>query len=551
MVCVSAFRRRCVGWLVVLLPCVAPACAHREITKKLRTDPPPAFSASGDAIVPSRWWVSFNEPQLNAQINQALEGSFTLAAAVQRLAAARAVARREASDLLPDVNGVGEIASLFGPGRDRTSYTWGLDTSYQVDVWGQIESRVQAQRLRASASREDYHAIALTLSAEITRTWFSLIEANAQVELLNEQTDTNQTGLELQEARFGQGLIRSADVLRQRQLLESTLEQSAVVKARVEVLEHQLAVLLGQMPQSAAYNTGSKLPELPPLPETGLPCDLLNRRPDVRRDYLAFVAADRDLASAITAQYPRISLTGSVLNVAERPETLFRDWFVSLGGQLVSPLFDGGQRRSEVDRTTAVARQRFNEYGQTMLTAFREVEDALALERRQLERLTHLQEQSKWANLAAEQLREQYLIGDADYLDVLSAITAYQRLQRETLSARLELHLIRVALYLALAGDFEPRPDEMVPFPESTLTVGVPAGAEIRTEDLQRSTDLQRRAEQPSNPDAPRGDSPDVDAVPKRGRAADGQALSGTESAPEMGQLIRSTQRLLETDVDE
>ena len=90
------------------------------------------------------------------------------------------------------------------------------------------------------------------------------------------------------------------------------------------------------------------------------------------------MAADRDLASAISAQYPRISLTGSVINAAESPETLFRDWFVSIGSQLIAPLLDGGQRRAEVDRTAAVLRQRFDEYGQTMLIAFREVEDTLA-----------------------------------------------------------------------------------------------------------------------------------------------------------------------------
>ena len=100
-------------------------------------------------------------------------------------------------------------------------------------------------------------------------------------------------------------------------------------------------------------------------------------------------------------------------------------------------------RRSEVDRTSAVLRQRFNEYGQTMLIAFAEVEDSLALERYQIERIKRLEIQSELALQASEQLREQYLIGDVDYLDVLSAITAQQRLQRDTLTARLDLLLIR------------------------------------------------------------------------------------------------------------
>lgn len=455
MVTLGSVCARLWAYSAVLLLSAVVGCANRE-SVSFPTKSPPPFSASGEIRQPERWWTTFEDAGLDSQIDQAFNGSFTLAAALQRLRAARAVARREASDLWPDVDGVADIGSVFGPGDDRTLYTLGLDASYQVDLWGQIESRVQAERFRAAATYADYHAVALTLSGEIARTWFALIEARAQLELLGEQIETNQTGATLQEARFGLGQIRSADVLRQRQLVESTLEQSVIVKAQVEVLEHLLAVLLGQSPQGAHYDTGSELPELPTMPATGLPCELLNRRPDVRREYLAFLAADRDLASAITAQFPRISLTGSVLNIADRPETLFRDWFVSIGGQLIAPLVDGGQRRAEVDRTTAVVQQRYNEYGETMLNAFREVEDSLALERYQLERIGHLKEQVRLARQASAQLREQYLIGDTDYLNVLSAITTQQRLQRELLSAQLELLLIRVSLYLALAGDFDP-----------------------------------------------------------------------------------------------
>ena len=99
-----------------------------------------------------------------------------------------------------------------------------------------------------------------------------------------------------------------------------------------------------------------------PQPVAGFPEELVVRRPDVRRDYLAFLAADRDLASAVSAQYPRVDVTGSLLTISDRPETFFRDWFVSLGGQLVAPLLDGGQRAAEVDRTSAVASERLMTY---------------------------------------------------------------------------------------------------------------------------------------------------------------------------------------------
>jgi NodT family efflux transporter outer membrane factor (OMF) lipoprotein len=470
MFTLNSFRTRSSGWLAACLLLTAVGCANREPPRTMRTQTPPPFSNSGTASMADRWWLAFDDPALSQQIDIALDDNFTLAAALQRLRASRALARREASDLFPDLDGVISTDTSAGPGGDGTSIVWGLDSSYQVDLWGRIQARADAERLRAAATQADYHVIALTLSAEVARAWFSLVEARAQLELLDAQIETNKNGTTAQELRFGLGLIRSADVFRQRQLLESTREQQVVVKARIEVLEHLLATLLGQVPQEATFDTGSEFPKLPPLPSTGLPSELLKRRPDVRREYLAFMAADRDLAVAVTDQYPRLNLTGSVLNVAERPDTLFQDWFVSIGSQLIAPLLDGGQRRAEVDRTAAVVAQRFNEYGETMLNAFREVEDNLARERYQKERIELLNSQVELARKASEQLREQYLIGDADYLDVLSAIQAQQRLQRETLSARLELVLIRIALYLSLAGDFEPRP-RSVPLPAVDVPV--------------------------------------------------------------------------------
>ena len=486
MLHIGSIRFRRAWWITAVL--LVAGCADRSVFRPhLPNQPPPPFSASGETETASRWWTAFDDPILNDQIDQALAGNYSLASAQKRVSAARALARREASDLFADVNGVVGLSSTFGPGEDRTTFDWGLDATYPVDLWGEIEARVDAERLRADATGFDYHAVALNLSAEIARTWFSLIEAHAQVKLLNDQIETNRTGTEIQEARFSLGLIRLADVLRQRQLLESTLEQLVVAKGRIEVLEHQLAVLLGEMPQTAAYETGTELPKLPPLPQTGLPAELLNRRPDVRRDYVAFQAADHDLASAVSAQYPRVSLGGSLLNVAERPESVLRDWFVSIGGQLIAPLLDGGQRRAEVDRTSAVVGQLFYEYAQTMLNAFAEVEDSLALEKYQLERIEHLQNQVRLAGQSSEQLREQYLIGDVEYLDVLSAMTGQQSLQRQTLSAQLNLVLIRVTLYRALAGDFDTRPQ-----PRSGRSAVVPNGPvqDVDSEDFEEHLNL-------------------------------------------------------------
>jgi hypothetical protein len=156
--------------------------------------------------------------------------------------------------------------------------------------------------------------------------------------------------------------------------------------------------------------------------------------------------------------------------------------------------------------------QRFNEYAQTMLTAFREVEDSLAQEKYQLLRIKRINEQVKLAGQASDQLREQYLIGDAEYLDVLSASTTQQSLQRQLLSAQLELVLIRVSLYLALAGDFQPFPPDLQ---ESTaeqdlgdeLLFDTQESSRVELQDylkayLKESTDAQAVPDEAGDPDS-------------------------------------------------
>lgn len=424
-------------------------------------------------MAPDRWWHAFEDPALNRQVELALGGNFDLAAALQRLRAARAVTRREASDLLPDLDGFVDLGHTFRPQTNRTRSNWGLDASYQVDLWGQIQSRIDAERLRADATQNDYKTVALSLAAEVARTWYALVESRAQRNLLDEQLATNREGLEVVRQRFANGQGGSPDVLRQEQLVQSTLEQITVVQADIEVLEHQLAILTGQPPQGAHYDTGDQFPQLPAPPAVGLPSELLSRRPDVRADYLAFAAADRDVEAAVTDQYPRLNLTAALVNSAEQPEAVFRDWFLSIGGQLIGPLLDGGQRRAEVERTQAVRCQRFSEYRQTVLIALQEVEDGLALEHWQQERIERLEAQKRLAEDASSQLAQRYITGEASYLDILSANQSEQRLQRSLLAAQLDQILIRIGLYLALAGDFDTRPALPLELPEELPVIPI------------------------------------------------------------------------------
>ena len=423
----------------------------------LRDAPP--FSQSGTKALPDLWWTELNDEALNAHISYALNNNFSLASTWQRLKAARAVARRQSSGLYPDLDLVAGAAyqegdTIEGDNDDNESYTFGPEATYEVDLWGRIRSRAQAEALRAQATQEEYRTAALSLSADIALTWINLVETQNQLYLLDRQIETNEKVLEVLRAQFGAGQVRSQDILRQQLLIEAIREDAIAFEADMHTLEHQLAVLRGDAPQSRNYNPGKKLPALPARPQMGLPAELIQRRPDVRRAYLDIRAADRDLAAAIRNQYPRLDLTASYLTDADTAGNLLSNWITTLAASLVAPVLDGGQRRAEIDRTQAVRAQLINTYGQTVLEAFRDVEDALIQEDKQRRRIANLEGRLAIARDTYDQIRTGYFNGANAFIAVLEALDELQQIERDLLRAQRDLIAFRIALYRALAGGF-------------------------------------------------------------------------------------------------
>jgi NodT family efflux transporter outer membrane factor (OMF) lipoprotein len=418
---------------------------------------PERLSAAGTQEVPEKWWTAFGDQQLNQTVEKALTSNFNLKSAWQRLKASQAVADRESAALLPslEASAQGEATENQSNSQDNESFQLGLSAVYEVDLWGSIRSSAEAEEYRARASLADYQTAGLSLSAEVVQTWYQIAAAKNQLSLVESQIKTNRQVLRLLKNRLGIGQVQGVDILRQEQLLESTLQQKSVVESRIQVLEHQLAVLLGEQPQKELVDLPNHLPDLPSLPETGLSTELVRRRPDVQSAFNLLQAADRDLASAISNQYPRLTLTASASSAAENVNNLFEDWALSFAGNLLAPLFYGGELSAEVDRTEAVKRQRLYEYGQSILAAFQEVENALIREQKQTESIRSLEKQVSLAVQAYKRLRNQYFNGTSNYLDVLTALDEVQQLRRDLLTAELTLVEYRIALYRALAGSFE------------------------------------------------------------------------------------------------
>ncbi len=418
------------------------------------------FSASGQQELTPRWWQAFDDQQLNYLIDSALSENFNLQVAWQRFVASRAVVDRASASFFPTLEGSasGEISKpqrAFEDFQQNRSVQIGFSSSYELDLWGRIRAQVQAERFRADASSTDFQAAAISIAAEIARSWYRLIAANLQLQILNAQINTNQQVLELIRNRFGGGRTRSVDILRQEQLLKATREQKYYQEIDIALLEHQLLLLIGDEPQKNLIYQADTLPPLPPMPATGIPASLVQRRPDVRTAFYELQAADQELAAAISNQYPRLSLNISTSTAQNNIDRIFRNWAYSIGGNLLAPIFYGGELSAEVDRTEAVKSQLLYDYGQKVLIAFREVEDALVQEKKQKEAVAIVYEQVKIAGTTYQQLRNEYLNGLSDYLDVLIALDELQQLERDLVSASANLFDYRIALYQALAGGFE------------------------------------------------------------------------------------------------
>jgi len=441
--------------LALAAGCQAPEVPPRDaLPAPLR----PAYSVVSGEPLSDRWWEAFDDPQLNALVEGMLKQNLELKAAWARLDQAAAVAEQAGAGLQPalDLNAGASRTRVnrpTAPGK-RTSnlFTIGLAASYEIDLWGRVSAERDAARTDLSASREDTAAAAISLAASAAETWFSLIEQHAQRRLLDEQIAVNRTYLELTELRFAQGQAGALDVYQQRLSLANTRGQIAPVEAAIRVLEHQLTVVLGGGPTDGFDVKDRALPELPALPGLGVPSDILQRRPDVAAAFNRLKGADYRVAAAVADRYPALRLTAGTGYQGARIQDIFDNWIWNIAGNIAAPLFDGGRRKAEVNRAKAVTVERLNAYGQTVLNAVREVEDALAQEEQQELFLRNLEIQVALAEATLKEARQRYVNGLSDYLPVLTALEALHRLQRDRLSARRQLISYRIQLCRAVGG---------------------------------------------------------------------------------------------------
>ncbi len=458
------------------------SCASKPLQHPVPLTVPDHFSSSGEAPLPGQWWTHFDDPALIRLIEQALSNNFSLRSAWDRLAQNEAIAQRERAARFPTLElqggasrtethgNTGGTLTTGQQSRSFKRYFLGLTTNYELDLWGRISSIQEAAKLDLKASRETLQAAAMTLSAEVAFTWFELTEQQGQLELLEKQQRTNKQVLELVTFRFRHGQVGATDVLQQRQLLESTQGELATAQSREKVLRHQLAVLLGQPPTLLTLEQHTPMKKIPPLPDTGFPAEIIQNRPDIRSAYYKLLAADQDVATAVSNRFPRISLSAQINTSGESVRDLFDNWLTTLAANLVGPLIDGGNRRAEVSRSEAVVNEQLNNYRQAILEALAEVESALVQEEQQRLFISSLEKQLALSQQVLQQTQNNYRQGAADYLRILDVLLTQQALERALLQARREALSFRVNLYRAIGGGWEMTPPAPIYPPQAEFT---------------------------------------------------------------------------------
>jgi NodT family efflux transporter outer membrane factor (OMF) lipoprotein len=441
----------------------------------------PAEAETAVEAPADEWWTSFGSSDLDGLVDEALERNYDLQAAAAAVEAAAAQARIVGADLKPQIG-----ASLDGGKRQQvfvglpipgtggvlqsrsSSYSTGLNVSWEPDLWGRLRAGKAAAVADAAAAATDYEGARLSLAGQTAKAWFDVREAELQVELARDTVESRRSSTDRIAARYRRGVASPLDL---RLARSNQAEAESAVELRRRQLDagrRRLETLLGRYPAGrvgSAEGAVLELPGVPPPIPVGLPSELVTRRPDLEAAERRLAATGLRVREARRALYPRITLTGSAGTSGAGLQNLvdgdFSVW--SLAGSLLQPIFQGGRLRAAVDLSESIRDQALAAYAQGVLRAFAEVETALAAERllsAEAEAAARATEESKAAERLAE---DRYLAGLGDYLTILESQRRAFLAESRLLTLRALLLTNRVDLHLALGGDFEAPPGPEAP----------------------------------------------------------------------------------------
>ena len=409
----------------------------------------------------SRWWGRFEDHTLNRLISDSLQNSPDVATASARVKESRANRDAAYSTLFPTIDG-GANRNARRTSTDNagdvsaTSYSAGLDASWEVDLFGKRRSSVQAAAANLGAAEENLHSVHAALAAEIASTYTDLRTNEARLVVLKQNLTTREETARLASWRQQAGEADSLESSQAQSSLESARAAMPSLLQAISQGRNQLALLAGREPGSldSMLSGGKGIPEPPSSLAVGIPADVLRQRPDVRVAGYQVLAAAANTRATEATKYPSLNLSGSLgLGTAAASTLLDPDTATAnLVAGITSPIFDAGRIRANIEAASAAEEQAIQGYRSTVLTALTETENALIACRRSAERLATLEKATQLARESDELARQRYEAGEIDFLDVLDSQRTLLSLEDNLLSTRTDRTTAYIRLYQALGG---------------------------------------------------------------------------------------------------
>ena len=417
--------------------------------------------------ISSQWWTLYNDAVLNDLIEKASKNNTDLKIAVSRIEEADGYLREVGAALFPQVNldssatryrvtELGAVPMFNGISPTRSNYNVKLGTTFELDFWGKLRRAQESARAQALASRFAKDTVDLSLKSLVAGDYLLLRSLEAQIELSKASMQSREDSLALTKRRLEGGVSSALDVHQAETAYNNLKAQLADLTRQRAIIEHQLAVLTGDLSLKIAAGDIKTLP-MPPVPPVGLPSSLLEARPDVRQAEQNLVAANARIGVAKAALFPTISLTaglgGESKDLGDVLKSSARIWNGGLSLNL--PIFDSGRLSSKVDQATAQQRQLLAAYESAVQHAFEEVNDALVNVRQNTEREAALNASQASASKALEVANNRYKSGYTGYLEVLDAQRVFNDASLAYVQSRQARLTSTVELFKAMGGGWK------------------------------------------------------------------------------------------------
>ena len=467
------------SWLIISLVALLAGCSFAPRYTRPAAETPAAFKENSgtnsvwqvaqpnDAAARSNWWTVFNDEELNALENQVAVSNQNVVAAFANYLAARAMVREAKAQLYPTlvVDPSVSRSRTFVAERPTTSthsvssspyldiYSLPLDGSWQPDFWGRARNTVKASAAQAQASAADLENTRLTAQAEVASDYFQLRGQDALEQLFDDTVTAYQQSLNLEKVLFKTGIASDQDVAQAETQLETAQAEDTNLHILRAQLEHAIAMLIGKPAANIAIPRTPLNANPPPIP-TGLPSQLLERRPDIAAAERSVASANYQIGVGRAAYFPNITLSASGGFESTMYESLL-DWpshVWSIGADMSETIFDAGARAATLAQYHAEYEASVAQYRQTVLAAFQQVED-------QLSTLRFLQVQIQQQDAAVKSsahylalAQDRYRLGIDSYLNVITAQTTLLANRQTLLNLHIQQMTAAVQLDEALGG---------------------------------------------------------------------------------------------------